>query len=124
MPLLDQRITTFFKQTKTLLAEAEQCIYVFLSAGQTWETVFILRGRRGERASELVSSDQDFEKANFHRNMGELSTHLTRLGVYFENTADYLNEHTVNEPAHQYKRLKSCQLCGQLTHVPMKICLF
>ena len=54
------------------------------------ETVFILRERRGERASELISSDRDLEKANFHRNIDELSTHLTRLRVYFENMADYL----------------------------------
>ena len=43
------------------------------------ETVFILRESRGERASELISSDRDLEKANFHRNMDVLSTHLTRL---------------------------------------------
>ena len=42
--------------------------------------------------------------ANFHRNMDELSTYLTRLRVYFENMADYLNEDTVNVPAHQCKR--------------------
>ena len=57
-----------------------------------------------ERASELISSDRDLEMANFHRNMDELSTHLTRLRVYFENMADYLNEDTVNVPAHQCKR--------------------
>ena len=51
------------------------------------ETVFILRERWGERASKLISSDRDLEKTNFHRNMDELSTHLTRLRVYFENMA-------------------------------------
>ena len=64
------------------------------------ETVFILR----ERASELISLDRDLEMENFHRNMDELSTHLTRLRIYFENMADYLNEDTVNVPAHQCKR--------------------
>ena len=64
------------------------------------ENVFILR----ERTSELISSDRDLEMANFHRNVDELSTLLTRLRVYFENMADYLNEDTVNVPAHQSKR--------------------
>ena len=41
------------------------------------ETVFILRESRGERASELINSDRDLEKANFHRNMDELSTAIT-----------------------------------------------
>ena len=109
----ENRLISFFERTKALLAEAEQCIYVFSSAGdidriemlherlsEAGETVFILRGR----ASELISSDRDLEMANFHRNMDELSTHLTRLRVYFENMADYLNEDTVNVPAHQCKR--------------------
>ena len=64
------------------------------------ETVFILR----ERASELISWDRDLQMANFHGNLDELSTHLARLPVYFENMADYLNEDTVNVPAHQCKR--------------------
>ena len=90
-----------FEWTKTLHAEAEQYIYVFSSSAgdidriemlyerfsEAGETVFILRERRGERASELISSDRDLEKANFQRNMDELSTHLTRLRVYFENMA-------------------------------------
>ena len=49
-----------------------------------------------ERASELISSGRDLEMANFHRNMDELSTHLTRLRAYFEKMADYLNEDAVN----------------------------
>jgi len=36
--------------------------------------------------------------------MDELSTHLTRLRVYFENMADYLSEDTVNVPARMCKR--------------------
>ena len=115
----ENRLTSFFERTKTLLAEAKQSISVFSSAGhgdidriemlherlsEAGETVFILRERRGERASELISSDRDLEKANFHRNINELSTRLTRLRVYFENMADYLNEDTVNVPAHQCMR--------------------
>ena len=103
MALLDQRIDSYHfwnGPAKALVAEAEQYIYVFSSAGdidriemlderlsEAGETVFILRERRGERASELISWDRDLEKANFHRNMDELSTHLTRLRVYFENKA-------------------------------------
>lgn len=64
------------------------------------ETVFILK----ERASELINSDRDLEMANFHSNMDELSTHLARLRIYFENMADYLREYTVSGPAHQCKR--------------------
>ena len=85
------RLVSFFERTKTLLAEAEQYIYVFSSSAgdidriemlherfsEAGETVFILRERRGERASELISSDRDLEKANFHRNMDELSTAIT-----------------------------------------------
>ena len=48
------------------------------------ETVFDLR----ERASELISLDRDLEMENFHRNMDELSTHLTRLRIYFGNTVN------------------------------------
>lgn len=58
------------------------------------DTVFILK----ERAAELISSDHDLEMEHFHRNMGELSTHLTRLRVYFENIAYDLSENTLNEP--------------------------
>ena len=84
-------IISFYERTKTLLAEAEQYIYVFSSSAgdidriemlherlsEAGETVFILRERRGERASELINSDRDLEKANFHRNMDELSTAIT-----------------------------------------------
>ena len=79
------RLVSFFERTKTLLAEAEQYIYVFSSSAgdidriemlyerfsKAGETVFILRERRGERASELISSDRALEKANFQRNMDE-----------------------------------------------------
>ena len=104
----ENRLTTFFKRTKTLLSEAEQCIYVFSSAGQTWEPVFILRGRRGERASELISRDRDLEKANFHGNMGELSTHLTRLRCLCTPScicgpAHLLCAHSNNQPYSQYR---------------------
>ena len=105
--LSENRLISFFERTKALLAEAEQCIYVFSSAGdidriemlqerlsEAGESVFILRER--ERASELISSGRDLEMANFHRNMDELSTHLTRLRAYFEKMADYLNEDAVN----------------------------
>ena len=53
------RLISFFERTRALLAEAEQCIYVFSSAGdiEAGETVFILR----ERASELISWDRDSE---------------------------------------------------------------
>ena len=64
------------------------------------ETVFTLN----ERAAELVCWDRDFEMANFHSNMYELSTHLTRLRVYFENMAHYLSENTLNMAAHHCKR--------------------
>ena len=107
----ENRLISFFERTKAL--EAEQCIYVFSSAGdidriemlhgrlsEAGETIFILK----ERASELISSDSDLEMANFHSNMDELSTHLTRLRVYFENMADSLSEDTVNGPANQRKR--------------------
>ena len=110
----ENRLISFFERTKALLAEAEQCIYVFSSSAgdidriemlherlsEAGETVFILR----ERASELISSDRDLEMANFHRNMDELSTHLTRLRAYFENMADYLNEGTVNASVHKCER--------------------
>ena len=39
------------------------------------ETVFILK----ERAAELISSGHDLEMEHFHRNMDELSTHLTSI---------------------------------------------
>ena len=109
----ENRLISFFERTKALLAEAEQCIYAFSSAGdidriemlherlsEAGETVFILK----ERASELINSDRDLEMANFHSNMDELSTHLARLRIYFENMADYLREDTVSGPAHQCKR--------------------
>ena len=109
----ENRLISFFERTKALLAEAEQCIYAFSSAGdidriemlherlsEAGETVFILK----ERASELINSDRDLEMANFHSNMDELSTHLARLRIYFENKADYLREDTVSGPAHQCKR--------------------
>ena len=64
------------------------------------ETVHILK----ERAAELVCLDRDFEMANFHSNMNELSTHLTRLREYFENMAHYLSENTLNMVAHQCER--------------------
>ena len=62
------RLISFFQRTKALLAEAEQCIYVFSSVGdidridmlherlsEAGETVFILK----ERAAKLVCSDRD-----------------------------------------------------------------
>ena len=58
-----------------------------------------------EKASKLINSDCDLELANFHRNRDELSTHLLRLRVYFENMTDYLNEDTVNVPAHQLQEV-------------------
>ena len=103
----------FFQRTIALLAEAEQCIYVFPSVGdidtidllherlsEAGETVFILK----ERAAELVCSDSDLEMANFHSNMNELSTHFTSLRVYLENMAHHLSENTLNMAAHQCKR--------------------
>ena len=84
----ENRLKSFFQRTKALLAEAGQCSHVFLSVedlSEAGEAVFILK----ERAAELVCSDRDLEMANIHRNMNELSTHLTRLRVYFENMAHY-----------------------------------
>lgn len=57
-----------------------------------------------ERAAELISSDRDLEMEDFHRNMDELSTHLTRLRIYFENMADELSENTLNVPTCQCER--------------------
>ena len=109
----ENRLISFFQRTKALLAEAEQCIYVLSSVGdidridmlherlsEAGETVFILK----DRAAELVCSDRDLEMANFHSNMNELSTHLTRLRVYFENMAHHLSENTLNMAAHQCER--------------------
>ena len=44
------------------------------------ETVFTLK----ERAAELVCWDRDFEMANFHSNIYELSTHLYTPSIFRE----------------------------------------
>ena len=94
----ENRLISFFERSKVLLAEAEQCIYVFLSAGDTdrkemlherlseaGETVFILRERELRNSSVRIVI---LKMAIFHRIVDELSTPLTRLRVYFENMAD------------------------------------
>ena len=60
-------LISFFERSKVLLAEAEQCIYVFLSAGdidrkemlherlsEAGETVFILRERELRNSSVRI----------------------------------------------------------------------
>ena len=61
----ENRLISFFERSKVLLAEAEQCIYVFLSAGdrkemlherlsEAGETVFILRERELRNSSVRI----------------------------------------------------------------------
>lgn len=83
----ENQLILSFQWTKALLAEAEQCIHAFSVVGdrpntnvherlsEAGETVFILK----DSAAELIRSDRDSEMANFHRNMDELCSHLTRL---------------------------------------------
>ena len=63
----ENRLISFFERSKVLFAEAEQCIYVFLSAGdidrkemlherlsEAGETVFILRERELRNSSVRI----------------------------------------------------------------------
>ena len=80
----ENRLISFFQRTKTLLAEAEQHISLFLPTESTdriemacggWGTVYILK----ERAAELLLlSERDLEIDNFHSNMHELSIFLKK----------------------------------------------
>ena len=95
--LLDQRIDLyrFFS-----IEDVDRIEMLHDRLSEAGETVFILK----KRAAELISLDHDLEMEHFHCNMDELSTHLTRLRVYFENIAYDLSENTLNEPPCQCER--------------------
>lgn len=93
-------LSSFFQQTKAMVAEAEHFVTSFLSnedidsverlhdrLAEAGDTVFTLK----QRAFDLVP---DVEMETFYNAMAELSAYLTRLRIYFQNLASELRERT------------------------------